>query len=141
MIQGSVSCGSFKRELMLAIHDLANDQLRIALYEASAELDVNTTAYLVPGEITGTGYTAGGQILTGGQVLLDPVTNYAYATFNDPIWEDSVITARGALIYNQSKQQRAVAVIDFGVDRVSNHGPFRVAFPPVGPATALIRIY
>jgi len=141
MISSSQSCGSFKQEVMLAIHDLINDLFRIALYDATANLGPATTGYTTTGEVNGIGYTPGGQNLTGPQVLLDPVTNYAYATFDDAIWNNSVIVARAALIYNQSKQQRAVCVINFNTDRVSNQGPFHVVMPPVGPTTALIRIY
>jgi hypothetical protein len=141
MIQGTVVCSTFKRELMLAQHNLATDLFKIALYDATAVLDANTTNYVTPGEITGTGYVAGGQNLVNPQVLLDLAARVAYASFDDAVWNDSVITARGALIYNQSAGQRAVAVLDFGVDRVSNHGPFHVQFPPLGSSTALIRIF
>ena len=141
MIQGSVVCSSFKRELLEKRHDFSNDVFKIALYEAAAPLDSNTAAYATEGEIAALGYTAGGQNLVNAQILLDPAARIAYATFDDATWLDSVIVARGALIYNQTAQQRAVAVLDFGVDRTSNHGPFTVQFPPPGPTTALIRIF
>jgi hypothetical protein len=141
MITASVVCSSFKRELLEKRHDFLADVFRIALYGAAAPLDSNTTAYLTEGEIVGLGYAAGGKDLVNAQVLLDPAARIAYATFDDPSWADSVIVARGALIYNQTAQQRAVAVLDFGVDRTSNHGPFTVQFPPPGPTTALIRIF
>jgi hypothetical protein len=140
MISGTVVCSSFKQELFQALHDFNNHTFRIALYDASAPLDATTTVYVTEGEITGLGYLAGGQDLANPQVLLDVAARVAYATWDDAVWLDSVITARGALIYNQSAGQRAIAVLDFGVDRTSNHGPFRVQFPPLGPSTALIRI-
>lgn len=139
-MNGSMLCSSFKLELLQAVHNFLSDVFWVALYTSVATLDATTTAYVTAGEVSGTGYTAGGMTLTGAQILLDPASRTAYATFADAIWNDSVITARGALIYNQTKQQRAVAVIDFGVDRTSNHGPFHVQFPPPGPSTALIRI-
>lgn len=141
MIQGSVVCSSFKKELLLGVHDFMTDLFRIALYTEEAILDSNTLTYVTFGEATGLGYLPGGQDLVNAQVLLDPAARVAIVTFDDATWLDSVITAKGALIYNQTEGQRAVAVIDFAVSRVSNHGPFVVQFPPPGPGTALIRIY
>jgi hypothetical protein len=141
MISGTVVCSSFKQELFKKIHDFQADQFWLALYDVTASLDANTTNYTLAGEVTGIGYTAGGQLLTNPQVLLDPASRIAYATFADAQWDNSVIVARAALLYNATAQQRAVAVLDFGVDRVSNHGPFHVVFPPAGPSTALIRIF
>lgn len=141
MISGSTPCSSFKQELLLGLHDLQVDQFFLALYDATAPLDATTTVYTTTGEITGIGYTAGGQLLVNPQVLLDPSTRVAYATFDDAVWNNSSIVARAGLIYNQSAGQRAVAVLDFGIDRVSNQGPFQVQFPPPGPSTALIRIF
>lgn len=140
MISASTPCSSFKRDLLEGIHNLLVDQFFIALYDATAVLDANTTSYITDGEIAGLGYVAGGQLLLNPQVLLDPASRRAYATFDDAIWNDSVIVARACLIYNQSKGQRAVAVINFGADYTSNHGPFHVQLPSPGPETALIRI-
>lgn len=139
MISGSTVCSSFKLELLRAMHDLLADQFMIALYSANAPLSADTTAYITTGEISGPGYTAGGQRLVNPQ-LLGPVAGVAFATFNDPVWPASTLTARGALIYNQSAQQRAVAVVDFLADQTSNIGNFTVKFPPPGPATALINL-
>ena len=141
MITGSVVCSTFKRELLQAMHNFSTDLFRIALYDSTAVLDSNTTNYVTPGEITGTGYVAGGKDLAHAQVLLDLASRVAYASFDDAVWDNSVIVARAALIYNQTAAQRAIAVLDFGVDRTSNHGPFHVQFPPLGSSTALIRIF
>ena len=84
-------------------------------------------------------FIAGGQLLLNPQVL-GPVARVAYATFDDPVWPGSTLTARGALIYNRSAQQRAVAVLDFVEDQFSNQGDFRVKLPPPGVTTALIRL-
>lgn len=137
MISGSYLCSSFKRQLLLGGHNFQADAFMVALYEAQAPLSPDTTAYLTSGEISGSGYAAGGQALTGVQILA--AAGIAYVTFNDPVWAGS-LTARGALIYNQSKAQNSVAVIDFGADKTSNNGNFRMQFPPPGPTTALIRI-
>ena len=140
MITGSVVCASFKKELLLGLHDFANHEFWMALYDATAPLDVNTTAYTATGEITAIGYTATGKPLGPAQVLLDPGSRVAIATFADPVWDDSVIVARAALIYNYTMQGRAVGILDFVTDRTSNHGPFHVVFPPADPSKALIRI-
>jgi len=139
MISGSTLCDSFKTEVFLALHDFANDAFYMALYGDAATIGPATTSYVTDSEISGPGYAAGGQRLTGPQIL-GPVNSTAYVTFNDPVWANSSLTARGALIYNQSKQQRAVAVLDFGTEFTSNNGNFRVKFPPPGQTTALIRL-
>jgi hypothetical protein len=141
MIAGTVVCSTFKRELLQALHHFPTDLFKIALYDSTAVLDANVTSYVTPGEVTGIGYMAGGKNLANSQVLLDLSSRVAYASWDDAVWDNSVIVARGALIYNQTAGQRAVAVLDFGVDRTSNHGPFHVQFPPLGSSTALIRIF
>ncbi|HEX4593993.1 MAG TPA: hypothetical protein VH157_06945 [Bryobacteraceae bacterium] len=139
MISGTAVCSSFKLELFQGLHNFSTDTFFMALYQASAPLSPDsTTAYITDGEIVGPGYTAGGQALKNVQIL-GPVIRTAYATFDDPVWKSSSLTARGALIYNQSKQQRAVLIFDFVTDKTSVSGNFWVRFPPPGPTTALIR--
>jgi hypothetical protein len=140
MITGSVLTNSFKRELLSGGHNFESALFKIALYNALAPLGPATTAYQTEGEIVAIGYTAAGMDLVNPQIFMDPASRTSFVTFDDPVWQDSVITARGALIYNQSYQQRSVCVLDFGGDQSSNHGPFHVQFPPPGPATALIRL-
>lgn len=139
MISGSVVCSSFKKELLLGVHNLLSGTFKIALYSAAAPLSADTTAYTTDGEISGPGYLAGGIYLSNAQVL-GPVARIAFGTWDDPIWPNSTLTARGALIYNQGAQQRAVAVMDFLSDLSSNAGDFRVKFPPPSPTTALITL-
>jgi len=139
MINGSAMCSSFKKQLLTGAHNFLAHQFFMALYDDTASLDPDgTTAYVTDGEISGPGYTARGQLLTGAQVLETAQT--AYATFNDATWPASSLLARGALIYNHSSGDAAVAILDFGADKSSNQGNFRVKFPPPGPATALIRL-
>jgi hypothetical protein len=129
-------CSSFKQESWLAIHDLDTDTLKMALYTSAASLGADTTAYTLTGETSGTGYTAGGEILTNVQVLLSGTT--AYVTFDNPAWPGSSFVARGALIYNSTKADRAIAVLDFGADKTA--GPnFTVQLPAASATTALIR--
>jgi hypothetical protein len=140
MISGSALCSSFKLELLQAFHNFSTDTFMLALYTASAPLSADTTtAYITDGEILGPGYSAGGQALENVQIL-GPVGRVAYIAFDDAVWPSSTLVARGALLYNQSKQQRAVAVFDFVTDQSSLNGSFRVQFPPPGPLTSLIRL-
>ena len=129
-------CSSFKQESWLGIHDLDTDVLKMALYTSAASLGADTTAYTLTGETSGTGYTAGGEILTNVQVLLSGTT--AYCTFDNPAWPGSSFVTRGALIYNTSKADRAIAVLDFGSDKTA--GPnFTVQLPVASATTAVIR--
>ena len=128
---------SFKREVLLGVHDLVNDVLKIALYTADANLGPDTTVYSVTNEVSGTGYTAGGKILTGVTVLTADTT--AYVDFADPSWDPAVFTARGALIYNASKSNKAIAVLDFGSDKTATT-TFTVQMPANTATSALIRI-
>jgi hypothetical protein len=106
---------SFKRELYEGVHNFLVDTFKIALYTSSADLGNNTTQYTTVGEVTGGGYTAGGITLTG--ALVSANSNTAYITFNSPItWTNVTFTTRGALIYNSSKGNKAVAVYNFGQD-------------------------
>ena len=99
-------CTSFKQQLLLAVHDFSTDTFKIALYTANANLGADTTVYTATGEITGTGYTAGGKILTGTTVSTSGTT--AYVDFANAVWNPAAFTCRGALIYNASKSNKAV---------------------------------
>jgi len=130
-------CNSFKAELLGGTHDLDTDVIKIALYTSSATLDSTTTAYAATNEVSGTGYTAGGATLTGA-VITSGATSYV--DYADATWASASITARGALIYNSSKSNKAIAVLDFGSDKTSTTGDFTVVFPAAGASTAIIRI-
>lgn len=134
----SAVCNSFKQEVLGAIHDLDTDTIKIALYTSSASLDATTTAYTTSNEIVASGYTAGGNTLSGAVISLDSGT--AIVDFSDTTWSAATITARGALIYNSSKSNKAIAVIDFGADKISTNGDFTVQFPVAAAATAILRI-
>lgn len=129
-------CNSYKQELLEGVH-ASGDTYKIALYTDVATLDKTTTAYSATNEVSGTGYTAGGATLSGFSSGL--ATDTAYITFSDPSWSNSTITARGCLIYNSSKSNKAVAAFDFGSNVVSVSGTFTIDFPTAG-ASALIRI-
>lgn len=125
---------SFKAELYQAIHDLTTDTLKIALYNGNADLNEATTAYTTSNEVTGTGYVAGGVALSG--VTINSSGFTAYVDFSDVAFGASV-TARCALIYNSSKANRSVAVLDFGSDKTSTN--FTITMPANTAASALIR--
>jgi hypothetical protein len=127
---------SFKEELFKGIQNLLTDNLYIALYTALADIGADTTAYTTNGEITGTGYTAGGKILTG--TTINSSNGTVYINFNNVVWTPASFTARGALIYNASKANRSVAVLDFGGDKTSSNS-FTITMPSNTNTTALIR--
>jgi hypothetical protein len=126
---------SFKKELYQGIHDLETDDIYIALYTANASLDQSTTEYTTSNEITDSGYTAGGQLLTDPVVSSSGYT--AYVSFANPSWSGA-ITARCALLYNASKANRSVAVIDFGSNKIST-STFTITMPANTADSALIR--
>jgi hypothetical protein len=130
-------CTSFKQQLLLAVHDFSTDTFKMALYTANANLGDDTTVYTVTGEITGTGYTAGGIPLTGATVNTSGTT--AYVDFNNAVWTPAAFTCRGALIYNASKSNKAVAVLDFGADKTAST-QFTVTLPANTATSALIRL-
>jgi hypothetical protein len=128
---------SFKQDILLGVHDLETDTIKMALYLATADLGAATTVYTTTGETSGTGYTAGGETLTGVTVLTSGTT--AYVDFADPSWDPAAFTARGALIYNASKSNKAIAVLDFGSDKTATT-IFTVQMPANTATSALIRI-
>ena len=129
-------CSSFKQESWLGVHDLDTDVLKMALYTSAASLGADTTAYTLTGETSGTGYSAGGNILVNVQVLLSGTT--AYVTFDNPSWSGASFVCRGALIYNTSKSNKAIAVLDFGADKTAS-GTFTVQLPLATATAALLR--
>jgi hypothetical protein len=133
---------SFKQELLTATHDFTNgtgDVFKIALYTSSATLDATTTAYTTSNEVAATGnYVAGGNTLTNVTPTIDGTT--AITDFADTTWSAATITANGALIYNSSKSDKAVAVLAFGGDKSSTDGDFVIIFPTADAANAIIRI-
>jgi O-acetylhomoserine/O-acetylserine sulfhydrylase-like pyridoxal-dependent enzyme len=131
-------CSSFKQQLLLGEHDLDTDTIKLALYTSAATLSAATTVYSTSDEVVGTGYTAGGNTLTGATVSLSGTT--AFVDFSDSTWTTATITARGALIYNSSKSNKAIAVLDFGADKTSTAGNFVVQFPTNDASSAIIRI-
>ena len=135
-------CTSFKKALLDGEMDFSSNTsqaYKIALYTSSASLDAATTAYTTSNEVTGTGYTAGGNTLS---ISTNPTTGgtTAFLSFNTTTWTTATITARGALIYQAGGSTPAVAVLDFGSDKGSSAGDFQITFPTADATNAIIRI-
>jgi hypothetical protein len=126
---------SFKKELYQGIHDLSTDTIKIALYTGNADLNADTTAYTTSGEVVASGYTAGGQTMTGVQISSSGYV--AYVNWDNVVWS-SALTARCALMYNASKGNKSVAILDFGSDKTSTT-TFTITMPANTSTTALIR--
>ena len=148
-------CTSFKQEILQGIHNFTNgsgggtttstgtgNTFKIALFTSSASLGAGTTAYADSNQVSGTGYSAGGNTLTNVTPTTSSTT--ALVDFADTTWSSSTITARGALIYNSSttagSANRAVAVLDFGTDKTTSSGDFTITFPTADASSAIIRI-
>lgn len=127
---------SFKKELYQGLHDLLTDTIKIALYTANANVNETTTAYSTVAEVVGTGYTVGGEVLTG--VTLNSAGYVAYVSFDNLLWSPAAFTTRCALVYNASKANRSVFVLDFGADKIAAN-TFSIAFPANTPTSAIIR--
>jgi hypothetical protein len=141
---------------MLAVHDFrvtGGDTFKLALYTSSANIDANTTAYTASNEVTGTNYTAGGGTLTRLGVVTsnnNASTGVGFTDFSDLTFANATITARGALIYNNTPSANsnanttltnaAVCALDFGSDKTSTDGDFTIVFPTATNTTAIIRI-
>jgi|TARA_R100001086_G_C11839071_1_gene258633 hypothetical protein len=139
---GNFMCTSFKQELLTGTHNFTNstgNTFRLALYTNSASFTAATTAYTTSNEVSGTGYTAKGAALTN----VTPTTSgtTALTDFADVTFSSSTITARGALIFNDSASgDPSVLVLDFGSDKESSSGDFVIVFPTADASNAIIRI-
>lgn len=139
---GNFMCTSFKEELLEAVHNFllsGGDTFKIALYTNSAAFTAATTAYTATNEVSGTNYVAGGNTLT----RIDPTSSgtTAFTDFADTTWASSTITARGAMIYNDTAAGNpAVVILDFGSDKTSTAGDFTIVFPTADATNAVIRI-
>ncbi len=132
-------CTQFKKDVMLGLHDLDSDTIKIALYTSSASLDATTDTYTTSNEVAnGNGYTTGGVTLANASVIENGTSGCFDA--DNPEWTSASFTARGALIYNDTDGDRAIAVLDFGGDFTVSSGTFRIVFPAQTASNAIIRI-
>lgn len=135
------SCTVFGLNLLKGLENFTSTSpyvYKIALYNANANLDNSTTAYTSVNEVTGTGYTAGGKVLTPIAPGFDNTNNTAFVSFNNVTWTFASFTARGALVYN-STTGAAVCTLNFGSDKVPNNA-LTVTFPTANSTNAIIRI-
>jgi hypothetical protein len=134
-------CSSFKKELLEAKHNFlasGGNSFKLALYTSSASLGASTTAYTSSNEASGTNYTATGAALTNINPSNDGTTGIT--DFSNLTFSTVTITARGALIYNDTNADRAVCVLDFGGDKTATAGDFTITFPTANASNAIIRI-
>ena len=138
MIQQGLT-NSFKQEMLQAGQNLATDTLKMALYTAFSDIGPLTTVYTATNEVTGTGYVAGGVAVTGATISTDVNTGTVYVDFDDVSWPGASFTARGALIYNVTRSNKSVLVLDFGSDKTFTSTSNTVTMPVNTATTALIR--
>ena len=130
---------SFKVDMLNGKQNVASDTLKMALYTAYATLDQDTTAYTTGNEISGTGYISGGKTIAN--VTINSGSNTVYVSFSNVVWDPAQFTTRGALIYNATKSNASIAVLDFGSDKIqTGNNTFTVILPPDTESSALIRI-
>jgi hypothetical protein len=145
ILQGATT--SFKVELLQAVHNFgptSPNTFKVALYTASADINASTTVYSTTNEVTGTGYTAGGNTLvistspTSGNNTNNIPT--AYISFSNTSWTSASFTARAALIYNVTQGNKSVAILDFGSDKTVSNNTFEIIFPTADANSAIVRI-
>jgi hypothetical protein len=133
---------SFKQEMLQAGQNLATDTLKMALYTAFSDIGPLTTVYTTTNEVTGTGYTAGGVVMTGVTINTESTgenSGTVFVDFANVSWPGANFTARGALIYNVTRSNKSVAVLDFGSDKIFSSVSNTVVMPENTATTALIR--
>ena len=145
-IGSSAVCNSFKQEVLVAAHNFtasSGDTFNLALYTNTATIDASTTAYStgLGGQVSasGTGYALGGKPLVSATPTLDG--SVAICDFTSSVsWTSATITARGCLIYNTDKSDKAVCVLNFGGDKTATAGTFTIEFPNPAASTAIIQL-
>jgi hypothetical protein len=135
---GNFFCTSAKVGFFTGTYTPLTDTMKIALYTNLATLDATTTVYSAANEVVGTGYTAGGNTLTGKAISFSGTT--VWLTFSSTSWTASTIVARGALIYDSTRANAAIAVLDFSSDKTATANTFTIQMPTAAAGTALIRI-
>jgi hypothetical protein len=138
---------SFKVELLQAIHNFgptSPNTFKVALYTAAANIGPTTTVYSTTNEVSGSGYTAGGNTLT---ISVSPTSGNdsefiptAYISFTNTTWTNASFTCRGALVYNVTQGNKSVAVLDFGTDKTVSNDTFQIIFPTPDANSAIVRI-
>lgn len=137
-------CNSFKRDVLQEGHQIKTDTLKIALFTSAASLSAGTSVFSSSNEVASSGgYAPGGGTLTGVTISLGATSaggGTAIIDFADISFTSTTFSARGALIYNSSNSNKAIAVLDFGSDKVSTNGTFTISFPAAAASTAIITL-
>ncbi len=137
-------CNSFKRDVLQEGHQIKTDTLKIALFTSAASLSAGTSVYSTNNEVVSSGgYAPGGGTLTGVTISLGATSaggGTAIIDFADISFTSTTFSARGALIYNSTNSNKAIAVLDFGSDKTSTNGTFTVSFPAAAASTAIITL-
>jgi hypothetical protein len=137
-------CNSFKRDVLQEGHQIKTDTLKIALFTSAASLSAGTSVFSSSNEVASSGgYAPGGGTLTGVTISLGATSaagGSAIIDFADISFTSTTFSARGALIYNSSNSNKAIAVLDFGSDKVSTNGTFTISFPAAAASTAIITL-
>jgi len=136
-------CNSFKREILQATHNFGTtsgtgNKFKISMYTTSATLGASTTSYTSSGQVTSSGYTAGGKALVNSGTSL--ASGVAITNFSNVSWTGVTLSARGALIYNTSASNKAICVLDFGGTKTATAGTFTIQFPAYTTSAAILRI-
>ena len=142
-ITSSAVCNTFKNQLLSGTHDFdqtSGDIFKVAMYISTATIGKSTTDYLTAGETSGSGYAAGGKKLAIGSQTHKLASDTAIVDWANLSWQTATITARGALIYNDSQADKAVCVLDFGGDKTATAGTFTIQFPNFTDTLAILRI-
>ena len=139
---GNFMCTSFKVELLKGVHNFTNstgNTFNIALYDNSASFTAATTAYTATNEVSGSGYSAKGNTLVN--VTPTSTGTTAFTDFSDTTWSSSTITARGAMIFNDTASgDPSVVILDFGSNKSSSSSDFTIVYPTAESTSAIIRI-
>jgi|TARA_R100000084_G_C4631071_1_gene138382 hypothetical protein len=129
----------FKEDSLKGLHDFTSAEFKIALYTSVASLSNGTSVYITSGQVAnGNGYATGGKVVTVTSVTVDGTVGIV--NFNNVSWTSATFTARGCLIYNATKSNKTVAVIDFGGDKTATNGTFTVQMPSSGASTSIVRL-
>lgn len=130
---------SFRQEMLTGVHDLLSDTVKLALYTSASDVSTSTATYgAATNEVaSGSGYTTGGNTVTGKQIVIDLQT--VVFTFADVEWGVASFTTRYALLYNASKANRSIAVFDLLVDRTGTGATFKLEVPPATASAGLVR--
>ena len=142
-ITTSAVCNTFKNQLLSATHNFdqtSGNHFYLAMYISTATIGKSTTDYLTAGETSGTNYSAGGKLLAVAGQTHKLASDTAIVDWANLSWETATLTARGALIYNKSASDKAVAVLDFGGDKTATAGTFTIQFPNFTDTLAILRI-